>query len=283
VRRCYTFLFALCTLVCSAAAGGKPQIEAEFPFEFREGFIWVKVVSPESSAPLNFIFDSGAAVSTINAGAAQRLGLNSGERVAVKGVGSTTSGRWPQPFTASVNGIRLPRRYLVVDLCNLQASCQCPVDGLIGADFIGGKVVQIDFEAKKIRLLRSSEQIPGDVIELKKRRDVWHVPLRVNGSTTAWFRLDTGCATALHWVTGSAPKTSSTRVTVALTEMSLPVTETMVQLGATKLTDLQTSIHRSEIFSGEAGLAGIGLLSRFSSVTLDGKANRLILTPAARH
>lgn len=282
VRWCCAFLIMLCTVVF-AGAGEKRQVEAEFPFELRDGFIWVKVAAKESAVPLNFILDSGAAVSTLNADSATRLGLSGGQRVTVKGVGSSTVGYWPQRLNAQVDSVRLPRSFLVVDLCNLQASCQCPVDGLIGADFFDGKIVKMDFAARKVRLLRSTETISGEVIQLKKRRDVWQVPLSVNDSATAWFRLDTGCATPLQWVTASAPKTSSSRVTVALTEMSLPVTETTVQLGKTTLTELQTSVHRSEIFSGEAGLVGVGLLSRFSSVTLDGKANRLILTPAARH
>ena len=209
-----------------------------------------------------------------------RSGLHSGERVTVKGVGSSTVGYWPQPFTAAINDLRLPRRYLVVDLCKLQASCQCRVDGLLGADFMDGRVVQVDFEARKIRLLRSTQNVIGETIKLKKRRDVWQVPLRVNGSATAWFRLDTGCASGLQWVTGtSGPQPTSTKISVALTEMSLPVTETTVNAGTTTVTGVSTTLHRSELFSGEAGLVGAGFLSRFSVVTLDAKANRLILTP----
>lgn len=273
----------LCTAVFAGAVE-RPEVEAEFPFELRDGFIWVKATAKESSTSLNFILDSGAAVSTLNADSAERLGLRGGERVTVKGVGSSTVGFWPQRLNAQVDSVRLPKSYLVVDLCNLQTSCQCRVDGLIGADFFEGKVVQVDFATQKIRLLRSTKAVSGEVIELKKRRGIWQVPLSVNDSATAWFRLDTGCASALQWVvTGSAPLTSSSKVSVALTEMSLPVTETTARLGTAKLSNLPTSIHRSEIFSGEAGLAGVGLLSRFSAVTLDGKANRLILTPAARH
>ena len=281
MRWCCVFLFTLCT-AAFVSAGEKGQVEAEFPFELRDGFIWVKVVAKESATPLNFIVDSGAAVSTINSDSAKRLGLNGGQRVTVKGVGSSTVGYWPQRLVAHVDSVRLPKSYLVVDLCNLQASCQCRVDGLIGADFFDGKIVQLDFVTRNVRVLRSAENIAGEVIELKKRRNVWQVPLKVDRSATAWFRLDTGCATALQWVTADAPKIASSRVTVALTEMSVPVTETSVQLGMTKLTELPTSLHRSEIFAGESGLVGVGLLSRFSAATLDGKSDRLILTPATR-
>src|SRR5205085_10156039 len=106
------------------------------------------------------------------------------------------------------------------------------VDGLIGADFFDGKIVQMDFVTQKIRLLRSRTALSGETIELKKRRGIWQIPLSVNDSATAWFRLDTGCASALQWVvTGAAPQTSSSKVSVALTAISLPVTETTAQLG----------------------------------------------------
>lgn len=38
-----------------------------------------------------------------------------------------------------------------------------------------------------------------------------------------------------------------------------------------------TGLHQTAIFPGEAGLLGNGLLSRFSTVTIDAKAGRVIL------
>ena len=107
-------------MVIFAHAAGKPLVEAEFPFELRDGFIWLKVTARESSAPLSFILDSGAAVSTLNAATASRLDLHDGAQVRVSGVGATTVGYWPQRVDASVAGVRLPTRYHVVDLCTLE-------------------------------------------------------------------------------------------------------------------------------------------------------------------
>jgi hypothetical protein len=64
---------------------------------------------------------------------------------------------------------------------------------------------------------------------------------------------------------------------VGLAEISIPQTMTFVRLGQQQFKDIPTGVHQSAIFPGEAGLLGNGLLSRFSTITIDGKAGRLIL------
>jgi hypothetical protein len=61
-----------------------------------------------------------------------------------------------------------------------------------------------------------------------------------------------------------------------LTETSIPLTETVVQLGAETIPAVPTGLHEEEIFPGEAGLLGNALLSRFL-VTVDAVKGRLIL------
>ena len=56
---------------------------------------------------------------------------------------------------AKIGDTKLPSEYLAVDLEKLSSSCERPVDGLVGADFFRERVVQIDFDAKKIRLVKS--------------------------------------------------------------------------------------------------------------------------------
>ncbi len=128
----------------------------EFPFEFREGLIWVKVQVPQSPKPLNFLLDSGADASVINLPTARRLGLRLGQPVKVRGVGASTTGYWPQRLEARAEAVPLPRDYLAVDLNALSDACACPVDGLLGQDFFHGQVVEINFLAHKIRLLAGS-------------------------------------------------------------------------------------------------------------------------------
>jgi hypothetical protein len=207
------------------------------------------------------------------------LDLHDGERVSVKGVGGATHGYWPQRLQASAHGINLPRNYLVVDLCELEHSCKCPVDGLIGADFFDGKRVQIDFREGKIRLLKSAVRVADSTsILLKQRRGVWRVPVRVNDGREQWMRLDTGCATDLHWVNQTAhAQRESSRLSVALTEFAVPTAHTSVAIGAKVFSGVPTALHGSEIFTGESGLLGNGILSRFDRVTLDTKAGLLVL------
>src|SRR5438046_3388034 len=102
---------------------------------------------------------------------------------------------------AKVGEVELPREYLGVDLDKLSSSCERPVDGLVGADFFRGRVVQIDFDAQKIRLLKPAKgEKPEASVPLQLRSCGMRVPIRVNGQKQ-WVRLDTGCATALQWVT----------------------------------------------------------------------------------
>jgi len=66
-------------------------------------------------------------------------------------------------------------------------------------------------------------------------------------------------------------------MTIGLTEVSIPQTGTAVVLGDQAFDKVATGLHEEAIFPGEAGLLGNGVLSRFSSITVDAKAGRLIL------
>ena len=268
------FTAALLRVPAAGAAGG-----GEVPFQLHEGFIWVKVRAPESSEPLNFLLDSGASVSVINLRTAQSLGLKLGKQVSVQGVGTSPEGFWPQHLSATACGVRLPGAYLAVDLSALSGSCECRVDGLIGADFFRGRIVQVDFAAGKIRLLTAAPAAVGqEVLPLKVRQGALRVPVRVNGGAARWVRLDTGCASGLQWMTESGESEGpDRRMAVALSKVSVGVAQTRVQLGATCFEAVATDLHKTPIFAHEAGLLGNGLLSRYGSVTVDAKAGQLIL------
>jgi hypothetical protein len=177
----------------------------------------------------------------------------------------------------------LPANYLAVDLEQLSRSCQQGVDGLIGADFFRGRTVQIDFDKRVIRTL-SQADTPGsrEAIPLQLRSCGMRVPLGVNSGQRQWVRLDTGCASALEWVTSKVPaEQCRQRTAVGLTTISIPQTLTSVQIGSHQFQKVPTGLHEKPIFAGEAGLLGNGLLSRFSSVTIAAKPARLILEPRA--
>jgi hypothetical protein len=109
------------------------------------------------------------------------------------------------------------------------------------------------------------------------------VPVQVNNSRSQWVRLDTGCASAFQWVTADVrPERCTRRVAVALAPISLVVTQTTLTLGSIQFKDVPTDVQEQEIFPGEKGLLGNGLLSRCRAVTIDAKSGRLFLLPAQR-
>jgi hypothetical protein len=252
---------------------------AEFPFQYREGLLWIEVEAPQSEKPLNFLLDTGAGVSVVNLSTARRLGLELGREVAVQGVRTTLTGYWQTPMSAAVGDLQLPRSYLAVDLEKLSRSCERPVDGLVGADFFRDRTVQIDFDARKIRLLDKVSAGKGvETLPLRLRECGMLVPLRVNGQKRQWVRLDTGCASALQWVASDVkPLRCGRQMAIGLADVSIPQTLTAVELGKHRIEMVPTGLHESAIFPGEAGLLGNGLLAGFSAITIDAKERRVLL------
>jgi Aspartyl protease len=274
-------LISALLLPCLGVLADQKSPSAEFPFEYNEGMIWITVQTGKSPRPLNFLLDSGAGASVLNLSTMQRLGLPLGNRIEVQGVDSTATGYFPQRLTALASGVPLPKQYIAVDLDKLSDACHCEVDGLIGADFFHERVVQIDFAAHKIRILaRSSPLATDDILPLKQNRRALLAPVTVNGKEKQWVRVDTGCASALQWVnTGTPAENRSHRIAVALKEISVDLIPVTVRIGNTQISSVSAELHKRPIFTGENGLLGNGLLSRFSSVTIDAKAGRLILQP----
>jgi len=251
------------------------------PFEYSEGLLWIKVQVPKSASPLNFLFDTGAGVSVINASTARALGLKTGSRISVQGVDAAMTGNWPTRLPATAGDMALPSEYLALDLSKLSHSCKRPLDGLLGADFIQGRVVVIDFQSHQLQFVDAVSPSKYDtVVPLKICRDGFCVSVGVNAGEPKWMRLDTGCATALQWVTSDIkPSAQSAKPAIGLAKLAIPQAETTVSLGGKQFEQVPTGIHRNVIFAGEAGLVGNGLLSRFKTVTIDTKSAQLVLGP----
>lgn len=272
-------VISLLAFFCLQAQAAPHPSTNEFPFEYREGMIWLKVSAPNSSEPLNFLLDSGAAVSVVNLETTRKLNITLGHRVSVAGVGSKTTGYWPQRLSLKLDSLPLAGDYLAVDLDCLSDACHCEVDGLLGADFFRDRIVQIDFAASKLRILSQHTPDPAsESLPLKNHRGALLVPLTVNSARPRWFRLDTGCASALALVQAHAAKAATrTRTAVALSDVPVATGAANVKLGSKIFDHVPTDIHSDEIFRGESGLLGNGLLSRFQTVTIDTKVGRITL------
>jgi hypothetical protein len=273
-------LFLATAIIGAVAVHAQPQLlsTAQIPFKYSEGQIWLETHVPGKPDALHFLLDSGAAASVLDEETARRLGLKCIERVNIRGVHTSTAGYWTSPLSCRVGNVEFDQKFLAVDLQKLSRASAQRVDGLLGADFLRGRIVQIDYAAETIRVLAVAPAVnQAQVLPLRNRRGAMRVPIRVNGSEAKWVRLDTGCASALQWVTANSPPAdSSCQISIGLAEIAVPFADVAVQLGQEVFPSVRTGMHKREIFAGEAGLLGNGLLERFC-VTVDAPGSRLIL------
>nr|AEH26507.1 hypothetical protein [uncultured Acidobacteria bacterium A11] len=254
----------------------------EIPVQSRGGYLWLDVRAVGARRPLHFVLDSGAASSVINLQTALSLGLPLGRPEAVKGVSSPGKAYRVSHFVAQSAGVTLPDTPLAMDFRASGISCDEPMDGLLGADFFRGRIVQIDFVARKIRLLDRAEPTAGcEILPIKLRNECLCVPLQIAGKSSQWMRVDTGCDSALEWFAGEAPSKRARETSIALANGTDHSIHLDVQLGTLKCRAVKTGIHNHEIFPGESGLLGNALLSKFK-VTVDAKNGRLLLEPNRR-
>ena len=252
---------------------------SELPIQFRDGLLWAEVSVPQSKEPLHFLVDSGASASVVNLSTARRLGLKLGPKVSVTAVATTLTGHWPVKLSAQASGLELPDEYLALDLSKLSGACSRPVDGLIGADFFRGRIVEIDYTAQKVRVFDAAPSVEAtNAVPLEARPCGFRVAVNVNGGRSQWVRVDTGCATAFQWVTSKERADRCTsKLAVGLAELSIPQTMVGLRIGNHHLDTVPTGLHRNAIFPGESGLLGNGLLAQFGVVTIDAKSGRLFL------
>ncbi|MDB6035169.1 MAG: EppA BapA family protein [Verrucomicrobiales bacterium] len=268
-------------LVCGCPFTESAHGAQEIPFELKGGLIFVRVESAGTKEPLHFILDSGAGVSVLNLQTVRQLGLTLASLAAVRGVGSEASGFWPQHFTATAASVALTTNYLAVDLSQLSEACALNVDGLIGADFFEGRIVQIDYEARRIRVLENfTTSAHAEKLPLRKGRQALLTQVQIEKAKPQWLRVDTGCASELEWVNSKGTfKSAPRQIAVGLSPISKCETTLDFALGTIRFQNMRAGIHSAPIFSGEMGLVGNALLARFKRVTFDERKGRLYLEP----
>jgi hypothetical protein len=251
----------------------------EIPFEHRDGLIWLNVSVLGRATPMRFLLDSGAGLSVIDLRAARALGQKLDTPQSVLGVGGHDVAYEVAGIRMNLPGIALPSPQLAVDLGAVSAGCGRRIDGLLGADFFREHIVQIDFRAQKIRLLSRGEMPSNacEVLPLVARGDALCVRLSVNDQPAGWVRVDTGCDSALEWLTAAHSRPTLAAHSIGAEIGSRRCVPMTVQLGTLRLAGIPTSLHDTPIFDGEAGLLGNGLLSRFT-VTFDTAKTRLLLS-----
>ncbi len=264
-------ILAILLVVISAEA-------REIPFDFVDGYILVH--ASVHARPVTLMLDSGASASVLSLDAARRLHIPLGAVEPVDGVNAEATAYDIGPVTAKAGGFTVGELALAIDLRNAAQLCTEPVDGLIGADFFDGRVVQIDYAHRRLRLIADAPAA-GESLPLRVHNGVYCLPISVNGSKPRWTRLDTGCNDALHWVVPRSASTQPRAVSIGFITDTNDKTLVSVRLGRLRLDHIETALHGSPIFPGEAGLLGSEILSQYL-VTVDARDGRIIFAPAQR-
>jgi len=265
------------------AIASLPVVAEEIPFRFTDGFICIDARMEHGGEPVSFVLDSGAGVSVLSLRTARRLKLKLGAAENVRGVGSEAAAYRLEPVRALAGGSALPAIPMAVDLSMADELCSRPVDGLIGVDFFEGRVVQIDYVHRCLRLMATAAPTTkGQKLPIEMKNGVMCVPVGVNDSQPRWTRLDTGCNDSLHWVV-PRPRERGGRAGVSIGFVTNPKDTSLmsVTLGSRTVESVKTSLHGRALFEGEAGLLGNGLLSQFV-VTVDRANRQVILEEAPR-
>jgi hypothetical protein len=140
--------------VARVPQSGATSAPVVIPFEFVTRHIMIKV-SINDSAPLSFILDTGDKVAVVDSGKARALGLNLQGEVNVGGAGAgRLKGSFVRNATLKVIGLEgNPQPVaLAIPLDGLESKMGHDIDGIIGTDFIKQFVMEVDFEARVLRL-----------------------------------------------------------------------------------------------------------------------------------
>jgi PDZ domain/Aspartyl protease len=124
------------------------------PFELVARHIVLKI-QVNNSRPLSFIFDTGDKVGVIDIDRARELRLKLERQIRVGGAGAQTlTGATVQDARWSLVGLENFSQAIsfAMPLENIAARFGHEIDGIVGSDFIKQFVVEVDYEARLLRL-----------------------------------------------------------------------------------------------------------------------------------
>ena len=130
----------------------KPIVTIPFKLVTRHIVVPVKI---NNSRPLSFVFDTGDKVGIVDIGRAKELGLDLQGQVRIGGAGSDTLiGSYVRGATWKLQGFEDFSQpvTLAIPLGRLAARFGHDFDGIIGSDFIKQFVIEVDYQARILKL-----------------------------------------------------------------------------------------------------------------------------------
>jgi hypothetical protein len=122
------------------------------PFELVKNLIFVKVLVNNANEPLNFMFDTGAGITVVDAGISQKLGLHISDTLSIGTAGKTIPSQLSEQ-----NQIQLGKHVIldniqiaIIDLSHISAYLKTNVDGIIGNDLLQQLITATNVDTKEL-------------------------------------------------------------------------------------------------------------------------------------
>jgi Aspartyl protease/PDZ domain len=273
-------------IASEAHAAASPQSLATIPFELYGNQIFVRV-RINNSGPFWFVVDSGAGGWIVDRAHAVRLGLRL-EQETAQGTGAGTGSydvSYVKDVTFSLAEFTIPVPLIgVIDLSNNRSQIGREIEGLVGYDFFEKFIVEIDYEAKIIRLFDPKtyhysgvgETIPITV-DLEARNPFLTAEITVQGTPPQSRKLliDTGSNDTLD-DSFIAKSTGPQREVVSGVGLGKEFKSTVGKVSRVRL----GRVSFENVYAGAGGVALIGgeILRRFT-VIFDYAHSYMILEP----
>ena len=302
MRRLIPALLATGLLAAAAPPAGREGVatlaaDAEqrwVPFDLTPGN-QIRFTLTLDGRPLTAILDTGVSYSVLARAAADPARVESdGQATAIGGAGNgMVAIGWLPTRTLTIGGLtRTGGGVTVADLPALATGSAKAVEMLIGRDAIGGQALDIDYAAKRFRLIPSG-RLPfvGALapLSISAARHVYESTLRIGRNRVAPVIVDTGDGSALTLSAAAArraglsrlPSTTTVSFGLAGETVSTLAILPAITIGEQTIRDVETRIEPAGGFSetiGVAGRIGSGLLQNYR-VLLDPAAGRMVLKP----
>lgn len=296
--RLFLFLLALLAPLVPLHAQTRlaPDAETQWvPFELTRGN-QIRFTMTLNGHAARAVLDTGVSDSIVSARFATQAGLKPGAATRAQAIGGVVDVRWATTDKLVIGGLtREGGRIGIADLDPVTIGGGATLDLLIGNDLLSCCAVEIDFDAKRFRLLHSG-RLPfrGATMPLARvpRLRAYASEARLGERAVRPLIVDTGDGSMLTlshaaWQAAGA-RPNATTSTMAFGAGGPIETELAVlpevRLGTLTARDIEVRIEDGEGFStrtGTAGRIGTGLLQRYH-VLIDPGAKRMVLAPGAK-
>jgi hypothetical protein len=243
--------------------------------------------------PVTALLDTAVSVTTVSQAYATRLKLKTRGEGSAAAIGGRIGVEWADAGSITVGGLRRTGgRLAVLDLAQAATSSDPGIEMLIGIDLVGSYALDIDYPARRFRLLQSGRQpFRGASAPLRIGADLrfYLTEIQLAGLRLRPLVVDTGDGGTVTvsrdaWAVHRQP---AARITSTMSHgLAGPVVSDLtvlpeLGLGALAAHDVPLNIEPANGYSsriGVSGRIGSGLLKRYH-VLLDPTAGHMILNP----